>query len=195
MGFAPPFRAAVVAAGLVASLLVATGGLLHFGGRLSLLDQVIGASHYFLAGVLAYEWRRRIVLSIPWGVAALVAWVAFSPGNLTYQPATVLFLGYALLVLCLHPALSLGDPLRGVDVSYGVYLYGFPVQQCVESVVKGSWLLNAGLSLLLVVPVALASWFLVEERALRLKWRVTPEKVVTPAALSDANATDSQLTQ
>lgn len=171
--FRSQVRVGLVAVSLFASLVVASSGGVDFGGRLSLLSQVIGVSHYFLAGILAFECRRRIMLSIPWALVGLLTWAVLSRSDLTYHAATVLCLGYALLVFCLHPALSLGDPLRGVDVSYGVYLYGFPVQQCVETLSGLSWISNAVVASIIVVPVSLVSWFLVEEPALRLKWMVS----------------------
>lgn len=58
------------------------------------------------------------------------------------------------------------------DVSYGVYIYGFPVQWALLATgtapTFGGLL---GLSMVLVLPVALASYLLVERPALRLRGR------------------------
>jgi peptidoglycan/LPS O-acetylase OafA/YrhL len=51
------------------------------------------------------------------------------------------------------------------DLSYGVYIYAFPIQQMLA--VHGQ--LTVATALLSVVPFAAASWFLVERPALRLK--------------------------
>lgn len=51
------------------------------------------------------------------------------------------------------------------DLSYGVYIYAFPVQQWLA--IQGQ--LNVATAVVAVVPFALASWFLVEKPALRLK--------------------------
>jgi len=51
------------------------------------------------------------------------------------------------------------------DLSYGVYIYAFPVQQILAA--QGQ--LNVATAVLGVLPFALASWFLVERPALRLK--------------------------
>jgi peptidoglycan/LPS O-acetylase OafA/YrhL len=51
------------------------------------------------------------------------------------------------------------------DLSYGIYIYAFPVQQMLAQIGK----LNLLTAVAAVVPFALASWFLVERPAQRLK--------------------------
>ncbi|WP_293682316.1 acyltransferase [uncultured Phenylobacterium sp.] len=66
------------------------------------------------------------------------------------------------------PAAVLGLARPGklpADLSYGVYIYAFPVQQVLASYGQ----LNVATAVLAVLPFAAASWFLVERPALRLK--------------------------
>ncbi|MBW8813485.1 MAG: acyltransferase [Caulobacterales bacterium] len=51
------------------------------------------------------------------------------------------------------------------DLSYGIYIYAFPVQQLLAQAGK----LNILTAVLAVVPFAVASWFLIERPAQRLK--------------------------
>lgn len=53
------------------------------------------------------------------------------------------------------------------DLSYGVYIYAFPIQQ--QLAIAGK--LNVVTAILAVLPFAAASWFLVEKPAMRLKPR------------------------
>lgn len=53
------------------------------------------------------------------------------------------------------------------DLSYGVYIYAFPIQQ--QLAIAGK--LNVVTAVLAVLPFAAASWFLVEKPAMRLKPR------------------------
>ncbi|GAA1572352.1 acyltransferase [Dactylosporangium maewongense] len=60
------------------------------------------------------------------------------------------------------------------DYSYGIYIYGFVVQQLLATFGANRWgyLPYTALSLTITAAVAYASWHLVERRALRLKhWR------------------------
>jgi peptidoglycan/LPS O-acetylase OafA/YrhL len=55
------------------------------------------------------------------------------------------------------------------DLSYGVYLYGWPVTQSLLALIGPmSPLLLAPLACLAVLPLAVASWVLVERPGLRL---------------------------
>ena len=72
--------------------------------------------------------------------------------------------------------LGLLNPLRSTvvlsgDYSYGVYLYGFPIQQAVAYVnnIHRSWYLDAMFVLPLTLIVAIASWWLVEKPTLSLR--------------------------
>jgi peptidoglycan/LPS O-acetylase OafA/YrhL len=57
-----------------------------------------------------------------------------------------------------------------VDLSYGIYLYGFPIQQVLMSRFgKMSALENFWCSLPVTALFALGSWFLIEQPALRAK--------------------------
>ncbi len=66
---------------------------------------------------------------------------------------------------------TLGRLLSRADVSYGLYLYGFPVQQTIAALWPGriGALGNLALTLPITFVLALFSWKTVEQTALRLK--------------------------
>lgn len=132
----------------------------------------------FMVGTLCYLFRDRIPDSgwLALGLAALAY------GSLYMTPtierfAFQLTITHAFLPLMVYPVLWLGAhlPFRRVgvknDYSYGVYLYGFPVQMVVVYLVGGDVTrpVILLLTLLGVVPFALFSWWAVERNALRLK--------------------------
>jgi peptidoglycan/LPS O-acetylase OafA/YrhL len=68
-----------------------------------------------------------------------------------------------------------------VDVSYGIYIYHWPVIQLL-ALTSLHWLPDwsfAPVAIFATVPVALASWFLVEKPALARKHSPFPDRVAT----------------
>jgi peptidoglycan/LPS O-acetylase OafA/YrhL len=125
----------------------------------------------FLIGSLLYAARDRVRLS--WWVAAAlgVLWVVSWKSEWVVVTAS-LFIPYAILVVAYRAPRSLNALVRPGDVSYGVYVYAFPVQQTVALAWKGVGPLGM---LLVATPVTyllgLGSWRLIESRALALKGR------------------------
>ncbi|MEE7492341.1 acyltransferase [Methylobacterium oryzae] len=124
----------------------------------------------FAAGACLYLWRDSLRVS-----AAALACLAFGALVLARTPAypALLFLveAYGVVWLALGPlARGLFDP--SADLSYGVYLYGWPIQQSLHAL----WPTASGPALLvptlaLTLPVAALSWYGVERPALSLKAR------------------------
>ncbi|MCO5147482.1 MAG: acyltransferase [Aquamicrobium sp.] len=136
------------------------------------VDQVLRLAICFFIGAGAYRLRHSLRLSVPGVLVAILAFLA--AWRTTLEPLASYFaLGY--LVLC-FAALPLG-PLRRLcargDLSYGLYIYGWPVGQtlllCAPSL--GPVELAAA-SILLAAPLAALSWALVEKPALALKGRL-----------------------
>lgn len=125
----------------------------------------------FVAGALAYAWRRRVVLS-PW--IALAALAALPVLAATPIAAYAVFgaIGYAALTLGYHPALDVPAFRRHGDVSYGVYVYAFPTQQFFAWMTGpiSPWLLFA-LAFPPTLALAALSWRWIEAPALRFKRR------------------------
>ena len=124
----------------------------------------------FSAGACLYLWRDRLRVS-----GAALACLAFAAFILARTPAyaPLLFLAeaYGIVWLALGPmAHGVFDPKA--DLSYGLYLYGWPMQQSLHAL----WPDPSGLALLapalvLTLPVAALSWYGVERPALALKAR------------------------
>lgn len=91
------------------------------------------------------------------------AWTAAV--GLVLLPTPAWFLGLPLAVVALG---RMPAPRLPADLSYGLYIYSFPLQQ----VLAEHGRLDVLTSLALALPFAAASWFLVEKPALRLKARL-----------------------
>ena len=127
----------------------------------------------FATGAALYVWRAHVRLSLVAAVAAIV--IALLCRETPVYHAT-LFVAetYAILTLAMVRGLSSPRLMIGFDVSYGVYLYGMPVQQALTAVYRPEnpyLLLPAAIALTLLL--ASFSWFFIENPALTLKKRVT----------------------
>lgn len=108
----------------------------------------LGARNGFLffAGAGLWLWRAEI----PWW-AGLVAAAAFPIVGVAALPIAVI---------------GLARPGKlPADLSYGVYIYAFPLQQLLAAYGQ----LNVLTAILAVLPFATASWFLVERPMMKLK--------------------------
>ncbi|MBB5209322.1 acyltransferase family protein [Chiayiivirga flava] len=136
-------------------------------------------SQIFLLAALAAHWREAIACSHR-AMAVLVLLAVLLHGTRGFGPAVML----AALHFCLWFAYRL-PPLRWprtADWSYGLFLYGFPVQQMLMA-----WIPTLSPPVLFVaatvvtLPLAMLSWRWVERPALRLKRNGNPARAPEPA--------------
>jgi len=80
-----------------------------------------------------------------------------------------LFLSYSFFALAFFAPVI---PFIKADISYGFYLYAFPVQKCVWAVLgpRLNFLEYVLISATCIVALALLSWYLIEKNALKLKY-------------------------
>jgi peptidoglycan/LPS O-acetylase OafA/YrhL len=138
----------------------------------------------FCTGVIAYLWRDWI----PINRAPLLV-VAGAYVVLVYLPQTVfvnvILLTYVMIYVGVTPQRSFDAIARGGDYSYGIYLYGFVIQQTVYLLLPWvrEWWLHFPVSFALTLAFAVASWHVIEKPALRLKhWRTKPSRSIAPAS-------------
>jgi len=141
----------------------------------------------FLAGVILYIWRDRLPCNaVLAGGAAAFLWITLSSRGTEYL--ATLPIAYVTIWL------GLQDPKKlffvaGADYSYGMYLYGFPMQQAVAQLLPHHrfWYVNLILSLIASGIAAYASWNLVESRILKRKASVVAFVDRSISALSVLN--------
>jgi peptidoglycan/LPS O-acetylase OafA/YrhL len=125
---------------------------------------------FFLAGMLLYSMRDRERLSIPVAVGAIAIWL-FTFGTPLMVVASAAALPYVLLVLAYRTPRSFKRLVSFGDVSYGLYIYAFPVQQLTALTFGDS--VSPLVIFAIALPVSwglgLASWRLVERPALQRK--------------------------
>ncbi|MGE3830585.1 MAG: acyltransferase family protein [Parvibaculaceae bacterium] len=151
---------------LLAMIAYALGWL---GPEHSPVEQLSRYGFCFLVGVNLYHWRARISNAWAWLIPTALAAV-FLHGTLLAAPAFILLAGHAAILFGTRDFGALTSWTRETDISYGTYIYGWPVQQTLLTMASGITPAMLAFCSLLVVPVCgLLSWRYVEEPALRLK--------------------------
>ncbi|MFL5180079.1 MAG: acyltransferase family protein [Microvirga sp.] len=180
-GLAGLMRQRIVALGLIAALFLAIIALdlLHpDAGKAT--QTSLRLPFLFAAGGVLYLWSDRLPVSWIIAVSLLAAtWLA--AGTPLYKALLFAFESYGVIWLALAPGLSHPALEPHADLSYGTYLYGWPVQQTLVQLFPGA----AALSLLppavaISLIVAALSWYVVEKPALSLKARLV--RAPAPAA-------------
>lgn len=147
---------------LVAALGFVETNLIHYGARLAVA---------FTAGALVYVAREHLPVSklfVGLSGAAVVASAALPEYTLLAAP----FLAYFLISLgavIKHERLVLRN-----DISYGMYIYAFPIQQTLALVGLATlplWVFVV-LSVVCTVPLAILSWVYIEQPAMKLRGRM-----------------------
>lgn len=146
-------RAAVLAVVGAAALTCVNAG--HLPGRAAVFAPLFFA---FALGMAAHVFRDRLHLRPVAGALSLPL-VAILP-----WPLAVAILGYA----CLAVFLTAPRVAPVGDFSYGLYIYGWPVAQILVHLDPGIGPVPlAFASLVATLPLAIASWYVVEQPLLR----------------------------
>ena len=122
----------------------------------------------FLFGALAFFYGDRIPLRRRWFAASsLLACLLFLSPYGDYFIAAPM--AYATIYLGLmNPRQN--RLISSGDYSYGIYLYGFPIQQAVTAVIGPSpWYLDLAVAVPFILAASVLSWWCVEKPAQKLR--------------------------
>jgi peptidoglycan/LPS O-acetylase OafA/YrhL len=127
---------------------------------------------FFVAGMILYKLRDRRIFDGRIALLALAGLVVSIPLG-RFLLLFPLFGAYLVLYLALDRRLPVLRAARFGDLSYGLYIYGWPVQQALLFASGGRllWWQLFPLALAIAAALAFLSWHLVEQPALRLKPR------------------------
>jgi peptidoglycan/LPS O-acetylase OafA/YrhL len=151
---------------------------LGFGAQPGNYHWAVAVLH-FLTGFVFYQWRDSLKMHWLLFLGALAAATLLMAGDRALGFLVAPFLSYGVIFIGLLP-LKLPRSIHRLDISYGIYLYGFPIQQTLIAkfaVLHGSGPLLFAASLPLAIVFALLSWLWIKKPFLRLK-----RHFVVPAA-------------
>jgi peptidoglycan/LPS O-acetylase OafA/YrhL len=159
-----PVVGALIAAGLACIWFDTASSGTTLGGALWLLA-------FFAAGMALYLLRERKVLRWPLAVAALA--LVAAGATLNFFIASFAIGGSYLVIYAAFVSRRVIPAARWGDLSYGLYIYGWPAEQAVVRTLGGAapWWEVFALALPAALACAFVSWHLVEAPALRLKPR------------------------
>jgi len=136
-------------------------------------DYVIGSAlwllGFFAAGMALYLSRDKGALRWPFALLAVAGLVISVPLH-AFILCFPIFGSYLVIYLALVPLPSIKAARFG-DLSYGLYIYGWPVEQVIVRLHGGtmSWQSLFAEALPATAAIAFLSWHFVEAPALRLK--------------------------
>jgi peptidoglycan/LPS O-acetylase OafA/YrhL len=161
------FSVGLFTAATVVNCLLTSGGMQGRGWSMGADFSRMGA--YFAAGAVLWVFREKIRATGPWPWFAAASLLGLA---VTHHADDVGALPLAYLALWAGARLPVPWGRR-TDLSYGVYVYGWPVQS-VLSLAGGAVLGPLGfavVALLITAGLAVLSWRFVERPALRLRSR------------------------
>jgi peptidoglycan/LPS O-acetylase OafA/YrhL len=154
------------------------------GGNLTLVV-MLGAT--FVLGSLAYSLRARLHLSWIFVGVLVAVWVATWGGSWT-KVTGVLAVGFGVLVFAFRTPAWLRRLTAPGDLSYGIYVYAFPVQQSVAAIWPSVHpLAMFAIAFPVTYGLAFLSWRLVERPALALKRIVAPRRSTSTPRVAQAH--------
>ncbi len=127
----------------------------------------------FLAGLLLFQYRDRVKWNAGFFACALALAIVGTAESREY-PWLAIFAALPLAYMTVWIGL-LNPPrqtlLLSGDYSYGLYLYGFPVQQTFVALLPAyrAWYYNIMFAAPGTFAVAIVSWWCIEKQALRLR--------------------------
>jgi peptidoglycan/LPS O-acetylase OafA/YrhL len=140
---------------------------------------------FFAAGMAGYRLGPACLTDRRWAALAALGLLISIPAHL-FLVAFPVCGGYLTLYVALNRRLRPIPAARFGDLSYGLYIYGWPIQQCVVYFSNGTaaWWQVFVISTAVAAPAAFLSWHCVEKRC---RWRARRSPPVPAAAAATAD--------
>jgi peptidoglycan/LPS O-acetylase OafA/YrhL len=124
---------------------------------------------FFILGMLAYLHRDKIILH-PSIALILIITCLLTKNTFLFGTFFYMAFAYCILFFAFQHKIHANWLVKRGDISYGVYIYAFPLQQAMSYFfhITSAWLLFA-VVLPPLILLAVLSWHFIEKKALKLK--------------------------
>lgn len=163
---------------LALALAAQTANVLIYDAKIWLGRELV---YCFLVGVALYLWREKITWDKTiFAASAILGFTCHHRAELAYLAPLPLAYATAYLGLLNPKKIKL---IESGDYSYGLFLYGIPIQQTLVNQFPFSrdWLINSALSIPITFIFAWLSWHMIEKRVLKFKTNLYNIEKTLPA--------------
>lgn len=128
---------------------------------------------YFMVGGIIYLIRSKVPISLRLVFILSVITIILSK-SIVFKPVFTIFVSYLVIVFAYHPIFRfLNSFASHGDFSYGLYIYAFPIQQSVILIDESMSIFQLfTISYVITLICSIASWHLLEKKALSLKGKL-----------------------
>lgn len=144
---------------------------------------------FFAAGMVMYFLRERMVFRWPYALLAVAGLVLIAQVGRQFITFFAIPAGYLTIYAASRHCKRLDYARHVGDLSYGLYIYGWPCEQFVMWLSGGSavwWEVFLG-TLALALPLSWLSWHLVEKWPLRWVRSLRQPAIAAPEAVADGS--------
>ena len=132
----------------------------------TLPDHLARLGFAFMTGVMAWHLRDRLILSFG-ALATVIGLCVLLAATPLFLPLMIVSVAYGAFCLSAIRVPLLTAMAGRHDISYGIYIMGYPAQKIVHQVLpSATGLANALLALAVVAPLACLSWRFIERPAI-----------------------------
>ena len=137
----------------------------------TVLNSFLNLTMFFISGMMFYLFRDRIHLKFNLAVLLFSMICIFYYSGIPFSICFSIFGVYIIFYLSFSSKIRLYNFGKYGDFSYGIYIYGYLIQQLTVKAFGGkmSPIMNFSISLPIAIICGVLSWHIIEKRFLKLK--------------------------
>ena len=136
----------------------------------SSLHKLVELCFFFMLGSLIFQFQNHIKLTPKLTLISITLLIISPIHEFSFKTIYPISLAYCVFAAAYLPKGKLLNYNQLGDYSYGLYIYAFPVQQLIALSIESISIIEMIIfSTITTIPLAIASWHLIEKPSLKLK--------------------------